>query len=423
MSESIMYAASGSAAFNRDFGKALSEYAASIKSRAGDALAGLVLCGGYGRGEGAVARRPSPDDPNVIVETGYNDVDILPVAESGGIPRLTEALASCEEERKQFELRWQVDLDIGRPLERGALATLPASLMWIEVARGHLVLEGKKDLFSSSISFSPDVPVPPVEAARLLVNRGTGLLIAARKAAGQPPSAYDCSDPDFVRRNWMKCRLALGDAACIAAGCHVTPVEDKAEAFVRAKPKLVILLSRAPGRRDSSGKELFAELEREYRAGIAFKLDPDSQPDIPAPALLATQAALWLDLFLATESARGGRTFSGVVEYALWNGVREVAENSGMRNLARNLVKNLARRKFSFRYPREELYRRLPLLLEPQARSIRLSDPGLKGSKHPERQFSGRAAADSASRVTVKTTNGDIGQEIESYLELWKRYN
>ena len=377
----FVYASGGSAEFNETFGKALEGYAAEVRKalvRRGsrNALAGLVLCGGYGRGEGAVCRRPVPGRPGEILETAYNDVDILPVAKAAGIQALAEALADCESLRRDFEERWHADLDIGRPVEAHALSRFPASLMWIEVARGHRVLEGPEDLFLGAVSFDPDAPVPVSEAARLLLNRGTGLLMAAMKARGNPPAAYDTGDPDFIRRNWMKSRLAIGDALAIAAGCHVTPISGKLGSFVAGRAGILGLLYRAfpagiadegsgPG---STIQTCIAEAEDDYRVGVGFKLSPDAFPSDPSLADLEREAALWLRVFVATESARTGLPFRDSGDYCAWKGLREPAEHRGLRALVRNFAHNLRNRRLSPLYPREGLYRRLPLLLAMTAR-------------------------------------------------------
>ncbi len=375
------YSSGGSAEFNNAFGAALDRYASEVRKAlvrkgAGDALAGLVLCGGYGRGEGAVCRRPVPGRTGEFIETAYNDIDILPVARSGGVPALAGALADCERSRLDFEERWSADLDIGRPVEAEALRRLPASLMWIEVARGHRVMEGPEDLFLGAISFDPDAPVPVQEAARLLLNRGTGLLMAAMKACGEPPSSYDTGDPDFIRRNWMKSRLAIGDALAIAAGCHVTPVSGKLESFVSGRAGIRGVLSRAfAGGVEHGGADSKTALEacltaaeEDYAAGIRFKLSPDSFPSEPTIRELEREASLWLTVFVATESARTGLSFPDSGSYSAWTGLREPAEHSGVRALARNLAHNLRGRRLSALYPRERLYRTLPLLISMTAR-------------------------------------------------------
>src|SRR6185436_123023 len=56
--------------------------------------------------------------------------------------------------------------------------------------------------------------IPPAEATRLLMNRGTGLLLAEQRLS----SGLDSTDADFVGRNIAKAQLALGDAVLTSFG-------------------------------------------------------------------------------------------------------------------------------------------------------------------------------------------------------------
>ena len=370
----LPFAPRGSAAFNERFGKALEGVAATLKLASGGALAGMVLCGGYGRGEGAVVSDPDGS------EYAWNDVDLLPVARPGGLPALQEALKGVAKLEADFHAEFRADLDIGRPIDEAEIGTLKPVLLWLETARGHRVIGGEPDLFSRSLRFDPMLSPGPVEGEKLLLNRGAGLLMAFSKVCGRSVASYDCSDPGFARRNAAKARLALGDALLMAAGFYETSVPAKEKAFSEAERAIWKLL----GGQASS----FPDFASTYASGIAFKTDPGSHAEEPTSEELARLAGLWIACFGATERARTGSPWQGPAAFARTAKPVEAAENRGPRALARNAVHNLRRGKPGLRYPREELFRELPLLLEAVSRN-ELPDAG----------------------------------RLESFIGLWKRYN
>ncbi|MEI6385408.1 MAG: glycosyltransferase [Spirochaetota bacterium] len=365
-------AAGGSATFNTRLASALAGIAVQLDSSSGGALAGLVLCGGYGRGEGSVVRSPEGK------EFAWNDVDLLPVAKPGRVAALKEALSTSQALEEAFRAEFRADLDLGRPIDEEGIRALPPVLLWLETARGHRVIGGEPELFARNIGFDPATRPGAIEAEKLLLNRGSGLLMALAKAAARPVNSYDCSDPDFTRRNAAKCQLALGDALLMAAGCYETAVAAKEAAFRGAERAIRKLLGDEADR--------YPEMAAAYAAGIAFKRDPGIMGSDPSN--LSSLAGLWLLVFATVESARSGRPWPGAEAFNQTNYILERVEHRGPRALARNLLHNARRGSLSLRYPRELLFREATVLLEMAARG-----------KLPE------------------------GARMEDFIGLWKRYN
>ncbi len=355
----LPFAPLGSKAFNERLGKTLEGIAARLSEASRGALAGLVLCGGYGRGEGAVVAAPDGG------EFAWNDVDLVPVARPGCLPALKDALRGTEAVREAFRAEFRAELDFGRALDEAAIRALPPVLLWLETARGHRVIGGESDLFSRNVSFDPAQSPPPVEGEKLLLNRGAGLLMAFAKACGRPVAAYDSLDPAFTRRNAAKCRLALGDALLMAAGRYETLVSGKAAAFAGAERALRRLLG--------ADADSFPAIAVQYSSGLAFKAEPGRHPEEPSAGELSTLARLWILCFGVLESVRSGKPWPEPAAFAQTTRPVESSENRGARVLLRNVAQNLRLGRLSLRYPRERLFRELPLLLDEVA-AARLPD-------------------------------------------------
>lgn len=161
-------------------------------------IAGVVLGGGYGRGEGGV----TPEGRL------YNDLDFLvmpTVFSQAG--RIAAALSPLS--RKWGEaLGLEVDFFV---IPRGGwLVRNRSTLMLQELLAGHALVCG-------SGAFLEGVPrlaweaLPWREGARLMLNRGTGILLAAERLG-----AADADD--FVCRNVHKAVLGCGDAWLLFRG-------------------------------------------------------------------------------------------------------------------------------------------------------------------------------------------------------------
>ncbi len=354
-----MYSGDGSIAFNERLHETLLRVADQVEEALGGNLVALVLGGGYGRGEGGVVQQNG-------VERPYNDLDFtLLVARKSRVKwkRLRDI-------GEYFAKELEIHVDFSRPLTLADVERWPHWLMWYDLLNGHVVLRGVSDILTRHAPSKLQEPLPAIEGTRLLLNRGTGLLWALRVVRGIESSP----DEDFVRRNYYKCALALGDALLIGHRSYTTAY--------RGRDRLVAALER------SEPNVAAFHLGTLYDEALRFKFRPDRvDGQVPSERALKTLAQAWGSVFLHVETVRTGRAWPSFREYVLWKGTRE-ADQHGLKRCARNVVRNLQLGRLSWRYPREALYARLPVLLGLVEGSVR-----------------------------------DWPQETGNYLRVWDRFN
>lgn len=169
---------------------------------------GLLLIGGFGRGEGGVH----------VGEDGrlraFNDYDLAVVVD-GAVrrePLLEAAPALAAELDVDFVDFGFVPLDtlLGRRLD---------SVYAYELREGHRTLDGPPDLLKAMPAVDP-ARLPLLEASRLLVNRGYGLAWARLELeeALREAGSFAGRRRRFIVNALHKAVLAIGEAALIAAG-------------------------------------------------------------------------------------------------------------------------------------------------------------------------------------------------------------
>jgi len=114
-------------------------------------------------------------------------------------------------------------------------------IMVQELVRGYSDVAGRKgEVLFSGIAKIDAAKLPWMEAARLLMNRGMGLLLAkcrienGKRKMGRPSdvgSRMSAEDLDFVNRNINKCILGAGDAFLVSRGLYRWRAEDRAAAL------------------------------------------------------------------------------------------------------------------------------------------------------------------------------------------------
>ena len=199
----VSFTAARDAAADAALRAALPEIVAAVRGCALPGFAGLVLGGGYGRGEGGAT----------AAHRLYNDLDLFVFldAPEAAFPSFAQRLAPVA---AAFTARLGVDVDFTlRTASR--LRRDGRRLMVQELLRGHVALDPADfDLAAwSGVRPRAAADLPAGEAARLIMNRGMGLEFARRRLAANGGRA-----DAFVLRNLNKAVLGAGDARLIAEG-------------------------------------------------------------------------------------------------------------------------------------------------------------------------------------------------------------
>lgn len=219
-------------------------------------LAAVVLGGGYGRGEGGVRHAPEGDKL-------YNDLDLFVFTDGAGRrgrARIAEALKPVS---RKWEERLGVAVDFSPAKNFKNLRSVARTLMYQELVRGWKPVWGDAGLGCWIPEFPPEA-LPFSEAARLLLNRGMGLLFAGERLAGKS------EDADFIVRNLHKAALGAGDALLLAGKEYRWRGAERLEAL------------KTYAERTALPREFVASYERAWR----YKLEPD-------PVLPAEPWAVW----------------------------------------------------------------------------------------------------------------------------------
>jgi len=212
-------------------------------------MRGLVLIGGFGRGEGGVEWV----DGEVRI---VNDYDLLIIVD-GLLTKIRyrDSLAQLAKQLAQsLDLRL---LDLGTiPIQ--SLSTLPCTIYNYELREGHQVLYGDVDPKEYMPYYDP-VDIPLFEGTRLLFNRGGGLLLSL--------SQYHTMDwnEQLVRNfaiEYDKALLAMGDCMLLLGGQYHCSYAER--------------LSRIPLVNWSAFPE-GVNLSTQYRDTLQRKLVPDFQ--------------------------------------------------------------------------------------------------------------------------------------------------
>jgi hypothetical protein len=224
------------------------------------------------------------------------------------------------------------------------------SMFFYDLIAGHHRLRGGDQPFGNCDQHRHARNLPLAEATRLLMNRGTGLLLSREKLNH---TVLRAEDADFVARNVAKAELALGDAVLTALGqYHWSCLERR-----RRLPVLSL-----PG-----GMPWFDELCHHHAVGVEFKLHPQKSV-APVEVLrrdLEEVADLMLRVWLWLEATRLGQRFSSAREYVAAT-VNKCPETSPWRNRLLNAwifgPGSFVSRK-SHRHPRERILNALAILL------------------------------------------------------------
>ncbi len=305
-------------------------------------LEGILLGGGYGRGEGGVLQSPAGDRP-------YNDLEFYVFLRGNRhlnerrYGRALHVLGEILTPQAGIEVEFKIS-------SLRELQAAPVSMFSYDLVTGHYRLFGAEPLLAGATHHRDATQIPLAEATRLLMNRGSGLLFARERL--ERPS-FTPADADFVARNIAKAELALGDAVLVAHGAYHWSARERHLQLGRIG-------------RDASLPWL-DEVRRVHGAAVQFKLHPTRSTDTrellqtrhAAVAMLAETVWLWL------EERRLGRPYGSSCDYALcpldkWPGsprgrnLLVTAKAAGLRALTCP---------DATRHPRERILNALALLL------------------------------------------------------------
>ena len=214
---------------DRALADALAAIGAEIVAMRVPSLAGVVLGGGYGRGEGGARGELKVQSSKLKVESSKsdvacrlsNDLDFFAITRDGTTDADAAAVAKALE---PLSRRWSeklgIDVDFtGRTPWR--LRHDQERLMVQELIHGYVDVVGEKgEVLFAGIERREPSDLPWMEAARLLMNRGMGLLFARVE-----------KNVDFTNRNINKCILGAGDARLIANRRYRWRAPERAEAL------------------------------------------------------------------------------------------------------------------------------------------------------------------------------------------------
>ncbi|HWD20895.1 MAG TPA: hypothetical protein VHB20_16635 [Verrucomicrobiae bacterium] len=346
-------------------------------------LEGLLLGGGYGRGEGGVLRAPEGDQP-------YNDLEFYVLLRGDCRVNETRHGAALHALAAQLTAAAGIDVEF-KILSRRKLAASPCSMFYHDLVQGHKRLLGNPNLLDGCDHHRHAENIPLSEATRLLMNRCSGLLFAWTKLTSP---GFSEAAGDFVARNQAKAQLAFGDVVLVTQRLYHSSCRERQKRLARLEM-------------DWTGFER-EELKAHHEAGVQFKLHPHRSQAAQAELMarqteistFASRQWLWL------EEQRLGRRFHDVWDYAQ-SSVNKCAETHPLRNLVINAAvfrgSALGASKL-FRYPRERLL---------EALSVLLWDPSLARDPQRLRLVQRR----------VRSNATDFSALVEAYASVWRRFN
>ena len=237
---------------------------------------------------------------------------------------------------RRYEHRLRMAVDFSRPITPAMISRWPARLLWQQLALDHRVLYGPADVLTSRVPQHVLDPLPTLEATRLLLNNGAGLIGAARMSAGRDAAG----DAILIARLYYNCAQSLADALLL--GCQrfcVDPARKRTHLMDIARFEPIV---------DQSGAV------EHLRRACAFRNSVQSEFAI-SHQHLREMAQDWQRVFLWIESVRLGLHFQDLEQYAAGSGRRVILDTP----LLSGFLANLRRRRLGWVHPSERLFRML----------------------------------------------------------------
>lgn len=374
------YTVDGSDALERHLADACDKVLAGVRRLIpASILEGLLLGGGYGRGEGGVLKTPAGDRP-------YNDLEFYVFVR--GNPVLSERRYRRPLHLLGEELSREAGLDVEfKVLTLRKLSRSAPSMFFYDLLAGHRWQLGDDSLLSGCEHLRDPARIPLHEATRLLMNRCSGLIFSAERLARK---SFGPAEADYVARNLAKAQLAFGDVVLAARGqYHWSCRERGVRLLSLAIPDLL------PG----------PELIRHHAAGVAFKLHPvrSTEPRETLATRHHELSALGRRLWLWLERERLNLPFESIREYA-FSPANLCPESWALRNWLLNIRTFRGRGLTCVTYPRQRLLQALALLLW-------------------EPELSSANALLSRLQSLLQTQEVQMSGWISAYERLWARFN
>ena len=346
-------------------------------------LEGILLGGGYGRGEGGVLRGRAGDEP-------YNDLEFYVLAKGNAI--LAERRYAPELHELGHRLTPSAGLEVEfKVMTLAKLRQSAPSMFYYDLVTGHRWLQGDDSLLVGCGVHRDASQIPLHEATRLLMNRSSGLLYSKERLL-RPE--FGLEESDFVGRNLAKARLALGDVVLAAQGLYHWSCRERHARLSQLTPGIAWPWLKA--------------LQDHHSLGLDFKLYPERsqatremlRPQHQELVQLAGQVWLWL------ENRRLQSHFANLRDYALTSDSL-CPETSPLRN---RLIRIKAFGPSALlapaadRYPREALFRSLCLLLFADVPPL---------------------APEDLKRVQtwLRTDTQEFASLVGAYRQIWERFN
>ncbi len=166
-------------------------------------IAAILLGGGYGRGEGGIVIEDKK-------EYLYNDYDLFVILKNISYFKKKKYQEKIHYIHEKFTPLFKIDVDVGPLQTVKAISKTPHWMMWYELKNGHKVLWGNQSIKNYFPDYSHE-KMPIMEAYRLLLNRGVGLILCKEHFK----SYEEEESQEFILRNIRKAQLAMGDAFLI----------------------------------------------------------------------------------------------------------------------------------------------------------------------------------------------------------------
>lgn len=333
----------GSDSLEQHLGSVCEEVAKGVLSLIGESrLEGLLLGGGYGRGEGGVLATSTGDQP-------YNDLEFYVFVRGNRILAERKYRAALHSLGERLSVRAGLEVEF-KVLTIKTLRRAGPSMFYHDLVVGHRRIIGGESLLSGCEHHRDPRRIPLHEATRLLMNRCSGLLFSAERLAREE---FTSAESDFVGRNLAKAQLAIGDVVLTLHGKYHWSCRER-------RVRLGDL-------RRVAREEWLADMLQHHSAGVLFKLRPirsrATREELAerhrSLVELSRQVWLWL------EKTRLNEVFSDTAGYAFC-GSDKCPQTKGLRNRlvnARAFGPFAAVKPGATRHPRQRLLHSLCLLL------------------------------------------------------------